>query len=244
MQAVIADTVAVVTAALVGLLIRGLADPSLVLQGAEIPYAVAAALIVPIWLGLMAVLGGYDRRIFGCGTDEYRKLIATGAYVLAAIALLDFGLKIQVPRGLVAVCVPLAVGLTVLGRFLLRRHLHGSRAHGHSLDRAVLVGDPESLARVARDLRESWWAGYNVVGACSTAPTEPHRLVDDELLHVAGGIADVVPALESLDAEALVVTDASVFPPGEFQFLSWILAEAGVQAVSYTHLTLPTILRV
>jgi exopolysaccharide biosynthesis polyprenyl glycosylphosphotransferase len=227
--ALAADAFAVLVAAIVAFIWRfGLAEPDLDLRGAAVPYVVVAALLVPIWLGLIAVAGGYDRRIFGIGTDEYRKLIATGAYVLAAIALLVFVFKLPVARGLVLACIPLAVFLTVSARFFLRQHLQRSRAQGHSLDRVLVVGDHASIERVGRQLAHASWAGYRVVGACSTKPAEAHTLEGDEPIPVVGGIGDIVPALGSIDIDALVVANASVLPPGELENLSWILPEAGV----------------
>ena len=211
----------------------GLADPTLALRGSTaVPYAVVAALLVPIWLGLMTVAGGYDRRIFGIGTDEYRKLIATGAYVLAAIAVLAFVFKVPVARGLILACIPLAVLLTVSARFFLRQHLQRSRARGHSLDRVLVVGDPASIERVARQLTRASWAGFRVVGACSTEPAQPHLLDDREPVRVVGDLDHIVPALAAVEADALVVANAQVLAPGELQSLSWILAEAGVHLLA------------
>ena len=55
--------------------------------GVPTHYAVFAALLVPMWLAVMWIDGCYDYRLFGRGTDEFRKLITAAIHMLAVIAI-------------------------------------------------------------------------------------------------------------------------------------------------------------
>ncbi len=231
-RAVAIDTVAILCAAMLARLLRfGLSDPALFFHQKQVPYLVVTAMLVPTWLVVMALGGCYDHRLFGSGTDEYRKLMTAGLHFLAVIAILEFVFKIDFARGFVAASIVFAVLFTLLARFALRKRLHRSRAQGRCLQRVLLVGGRAPVEQVARHLARTPWAGFQVVGACSTEPSEPHSLGDDQLLRIVGGIGDVLTALDQLDADVLVVASASVFQPGELRRLSWVLEETGVRLI-------------
>jgi len=225
------DALAVLTAAVVAWLARfGTAGVD---GSAAVPthYAVFATLLVPMWLAVMWIDGCYDYRLFGRGTDEYRKLITAGIHMLAVIAVFDFVVHVQTARGLIAVFVPLALALTLIERYLLRKHLQRARARGECAERVLLVGEQASIEQLGRHLTGAPWAGFAVVGACSTEPDEPHALTDRELLHVAGRVADVLDTVEPLEVDAVVVANATVFSSGELRQLSWDLKDRGIQLI-------------
>lgn len=221
------DCLAVLAAALVAWLMRfGFGSTPV-----PTSYVVIAAFLVPVWLGVMWIDGCYDYRLFGRGTDEYRKVITAGIHMLAAVAIFDFIAHFQTARGLIAVFVPLGLALTLAGRYSLRKHLHRSRARGHCVERALLVGEQAPIELLSRQLTEVPWTGFSVVGACSTEPDEPHMLTDDELLLVAGRIDDVLDTVDQLHVDAVVLASANVFSPGELSQLSWDLRDRGVQLI-------------
>jgi exopolysaccharide biosynthesis polyprenyl glycosylphosphotransferase len=230
--ALAADALAVLAAAVIADVVRfRLSDAGVAVNGGQVPYVVVTVLLVPIWLSVMALGGSYDSRTVGAGAEEYREIIRAGFYFFAVIAIVHLVLKLDIARGFLAACVPLAVLLTVTGRYFLRKRLHRSRARGRSMTSVLLVGSREPLEALARHFMEAPWTGFAVAGACSTEPEEPHSLNDDEMLLVVGGTDSVLRALEDLEVDALVVADTTVFARGELRRLSWVLEGSGVELI-------------
>ncbi len=132
----------------------------------SIPYLLLAVVAAPAWVLTASLGGAYDRRYYGWGTEEYRRVFDSAVRYFMLVALLGFLFKLDVARGFVAIAVPLATGLTLLGRYVLRRWLHRMRRHGRFTKRVLVVGSP-SASREAR----------------VAAPRPGQRLAGDRLLH-------------------------------------------------------------
>jgi exopolysaccharide biosynthesis polyprenyl glycosylphosphotransferase len=231
LTAITLDTVSVLVAALAAEALRfGGSSPELSLGGVQVSYMIVASVLIPIWLWVIALNGTYDYRAFGSGADEYRKLLTAGAQYFAAVAVLGFVLKLEVARGFVALAIPLAVALSVGGRYLLRARLRKARTQGLSLHRVLLVGRRTPIKDVAEHLARTPEAGFDVVATHAVEPDQPRgaRTADEV---PSGELACLLDTLETLDIDTLVVTDASVFRSGELKQLSWKLEDLGVSLI-------------
>ncbi|HEX6418258.1 MAG TPA: hypothetical protein VFZ77_07170, partial [Acidimicrobiales bacterium] len=103
---------------------------SALLPGPNVSYVLVALFAVPVWLGVLALAGCYDRRILGVGSDEYRRVLDGGVHFLAVVALAHFLGRLVFARGYVGVLIPVAVVLTLLVRFGLRLWLRRQRRRG------------------------------------------------------------------------------------------------------------------
>src|ERR1017187_8329711 len=69
----------------------------------------ALSLSLPLfWLLMVMLCGGYDARIIGVGSDEFRKIVNVGLGLTAAIAVISYATKADLARGYVLVALPCA----------------------------------------------------------------------------------------------------------------------------------------
>ncbi len=195
------------------------------LPGPNVPYVVVAVCAVPVWLGVLAASGSYDRKVLGTGSDEYRRVLNGGVHFLAVVALAHFLGRLVIARGYVGVLIPVAVVLTLLARFGLRAWLHRQRRRGRYVHRLVLVGTPEAVVEVGQHLVRSEWSGFLLVGLC-TAVDAPALPIGGRSVPVGGSPADLSGAITACGADSVAVT--TELAPGDIDALATRLAESDV----------------
>jgi len=224
---VAADTAAIAVSLGIAHLLRFGVSGAL-LPGPNVPYVLIALVGLPLWLGVLALAGCYDRRILGVGADEYRRVLNGGVHFLAVVALAHFLGRLVIARGYVGVLIPVALVLTLLTRYGVRLWVQHHRRKGSYVNRLLLVGTPSAVVEVGQHLVRSEWSGFLLVGLCidgagelGEALTIGHRTVP-----VVGTPDDVVGAVAGCRADAVAITTES--KPGELQRLSAELADTDV----------------
>lgn len=221
---VVADAAAITVSLGIAHLLRFGVSAAL-LPGPNIPYVLVALFAVPVWLGVLALAGCYDRRILGVGSDEYRRVLNGGVHFLAVAALAHFLGRLVIARGYVGVLIPVALVLTLLTRFGMRVWLHGQRRRGRWVHRLVLVGTPTAVVEVGQHLVRSEWSGFLVVGVC-VVDEAPSLQIGSHTVPVVGTPADLVEAVARLEADSVAITTES--KPGELRALVKALAGSDV----------------
>jgi exopolysaccharide biosynthesis polyprenyl glycosylphosphotransferase len=221
---VAADVAAMSVALVIAHLLRFGVTAAL-LPGPNVPYVLVAAFAVPVWLGVLALAGCYDRRVLGMGSDEYRRVLNGGVHFLAVVALAHFLGRLVIARGYVGVLIPVALVLTLLARFGLRAWLYGQRRRGRYVHRMLLVGTPSTVIDVGEHLARSEWTGFLLVGAC--VPGEVASLpIGGRMVRVFGAPTDLGRAIRLCDADSVAITTEST--PGELRELAGALAGTDV----------------
>ena len=101
---------------------------------------ITLSLALPVlWIGALWMTGGYDVRLIGTGSDEYRKVLSAGVGLTAAIAVFSYAINIELSRAYVLIALPSATALALISRFTIRKRLHQQRAAGSCL---LSVADP------------------------------------------------------------------------------------------------------
>jgi exopolysaccharide biosynthesis polyprenyl glycosylphosphotransferase len=195
------------------------------LPGPNVPYVLIAVLAVPVWLGVLALAGCYDRRILGVGSDEYRRVLNGGVHFLAVVALAHFLGRLVIARGFVGVLIPVALVLTLLVRFGLRVWLHRQRRQGRYVHRLLLVGTPSTVVEVGQHLVRSEWSGFLLVGVCIDADLRSLQ-IGARSVPVVGAPADLARAIGLSGADSVAITTESM--PGELRALAGRLAGTDV----------------
>ncbi len=206
---------------------------------------VVAALFTVGWMLILLLNRTYENRHLGLGSEEFKRVLNAGLVIIAAIAVLDFALKLDLARRYVVVAVPIAVALDVAGRFVLRRHLHRLRYHGEAMSRVVAVGPMAAVAHMTAQLRTEAYHGLEVVGACivetrgdlqrsatdggESAGAWDDRLYDELEVPILGGIEDVGDAVTRLDASVVAVMSTGDLPAGALRRLAWSLERTGTE---------------
>lgn len=128
-------------------------------------YRILAALMVPLWLGVLALQGGYLRRNILGGTREYELIFQTTLLGLVLILLYNFlDLTFVLSRGWLFLAGVFGMGLWALGRFAIRRLVYRLRLAGYFVAPAIIVGANEEGRLLADQLRRWRTSGLYVVG--------------------------------------------------------------------------------
>lgn len=221
---VVADAAAITVSLVIAHLLRFGVSAAL-LPGPNVPYVLVAVFAVPVWLGVLALAGCYDRQILGGGSDEYRRVLNGGVHFLAVVAVAHFLGRLVIARGYVGVLIPVALVLTLLTRGALRLWLHRQRRHGLYLHRLLLVGTRRSVVEVGQHLVRSEWSGFLVVGVCVDSD-DAALSIGSTSVPVVGALSGVAGAVAACRADAVAVTTEP--QPGDLTALVGELAGSDV----------------
>ncbi len=191
------------------------------------PLVSAAAAIVLAWPLLLLGSDAYDERVFGAGSDEYRRVGRAGVLLVALTSAVSYAAQLEISRALVILAVPALTVLTLLGRFAGRRRLHRLRCRGEATTRVVVVGRGGAVLDLAAAMGRERHAGLQVVGACVTP--ESRTRVAGALGVPVRGLDDVAAMAERLGADTVAVTSASETAAEYLRRLSWQLEGTGIE---------------
>jgi exopolysaccharide biosynthesis polyprenyl glycosylphosphotransferase len=185
----------------------------------------ALSLTLPlVWVATVALSGANDIRFIGVGTDEFRRVLNAGAFLIAAVAILSYAFKAELARGYVVIALPSLTAFDLLARFALRRHLHRARSQGHCMRRVVVVGHALVVADIVAVLRRETYHGLMVVAAC-VADAVPAGLLGET--PIAEGL-DGVPAMVSkFEADTVAVLACPEMAGARLRQLAWDLEKTG-----------------
>lgn len=180
--AVVSDLAAIAAAVLV----HGLVGPDphgrVLVVGLALTATHAVALALsrvwdPVVLGSSAEFGRLARAFFGTA---------------GAVSVLALAVGWAQARPWVFGVLPVAAGLTLLGRLLLRRDLHRWRMSGGGMSRVLAVGTVESAAELIRRTRQAPQQGWLVEGVCTPtgAGQDGSSYIAD--VHVVGDLDSVI----------------------------------------------------
>ncbi|WP_263731799.1 sugar transferase [Cellulomonas sp. SG140] len=200
---------------------------AVVLAQLEVPALPAVGAAVVAFLGTVALGHGYDRTAVGDGPREFQAILWAGLAAVVVPALAGAFVGVAFPRLLVLVLAALLTTSVSVGRYVLRRWLHGNRRDGLAMARTLVVGDAASVHQAITDLRASTHHGYRVVGICLPSVTdEPPQ----DGVRVLGALADVPQVAYDHRIETVVVAGA-VLTGDALRRLSWALGRTGADLV-------------
>lgn len=136
-------------------------------------YLSVSLLLMPLWLVLIACMGGYSSgRLLG-GTSEYARIVnATTWGAMAVIVYSFFDVDFSISRGWLVLSWALAAVLLCLFRFVARRVATHLRAQGFFVSRALIVGSNAEAQLLARQLGNRAQSGLQMMGLVQTAQGE------------------------------------------------------------------------
>jgi exopolysaccharide biosynthesis polyprenyl glycosylphosphotransferase len=119
-------------------------------------YRLLTLLLFPIWLGLIAMDGLYQRKNLLGGIQEYSKVFfasSLGLVIVIIVGFLNPGLYIA--RGWLLLAWMLSFIFVAAGRFFLRRIVYQLRKYGYFITPAIIVGGNQEGRWLAEQL-VSW----------------------------------------------------------------------------------------
>jgi exopolysaccharide biosynthesis polyprenyl glycosylphosphotransferase len=180
-----------------------------------IDYRLLAVVTGVLWVVLVAAGGGYDRRIIGLGTEEFRRIANAAVRMLALLVIAQFAFKADTSRSVVAAAVVSMGLLTLFMRWVSRRSLHRERRRGRCMHQVLAVGSAADVRSLVESLGRSPYAGLTVVAACLT----DHG---DVPVPVVGGPEDIDRVVDEVGADTVAVAGRGG-EPGMLRRLGWSL---------------------
>jgi exopolysaccharide biosynthesis polyprenyl glycosylphosphotransferase len=206
--------------ALLATLIGGFArfgdTPAQLVQGPA--YLALTATLPVLWVGAMFLGRSYDRRYLAAGAEQFRRVANSAMWVLGIVAFASFVLRADFSRGFVAITIPVATALTLLGRWGARGILRKRFDRGAAMHRVVAVGDFAETEQLGGYVARNSHAGFALVGTVATEPSSAAPLDVDQL------VADVRRA----DADTIAFVGTGRFRARELRRLSWALQGSGI----------------
>jgi exopolysaccharide biosynthesis polyprenyl glycosylphosphotransferase len=177
------------------------------------------SLVLPVALVLaVAAGGGYERRFMGIGSEEFRR-VAMGALALGASAgFLSWATDADIARSYVVVALPVCIVLTAMGRYVLRKWVHGQRRHGRFTSRTVIVGAPSAITDLAEHLQRGAYHGYQVVATMPMTDAEPDL---DALARL----------VQQCEADSVAIVPSHGTAGSTLRNLAWALEPTGANLV-------------
>ena len=195
----------------------------------SVDYLAFSVLLPFAWVTAAALAGAYDERVVGLGPEEFQRIGHAFLALTAAIGFASYATKAEVARGYVVFAVPMAVGLSLLGRWAARRRLHGLRKAGRCLHDVVAVGGEHSVIDLLTRLRNESLGGMRVIGACLASGDGSE--LGRHAVPLLGGLDDVVAAVRDTGADTVAVTSSAELEPTRLRRLAWELEGTGTDLV-------------
>ena len=190
----------------------------------------AFSLMLPLaWVTAAALARAYDDRVVGLGPEEFQRIGHAFLALTAVIGFASYATKVEVARGYVVFALPMALGLSLLGRWAARRRLHALRRVGRCVHDVLAVGGEYSVIDLLARLRQEPYSGMRVIGACLAAG-DGSRLVGLGV-PLLGGLDDVAAAVRDSGADTVAVTSSAELDPTRLRRLAWELEGTGVELV-------------
>lgn len=186
-----------------------------------VSYSTVSIVLIIGWMCILAIYDTRDARVIGSGHTEYRLIVEASMRWFGIVAIIAYLFQINLARGYILIAFPLGVSVLWLSRWLWRQWLYVKRQTGEYSSRVILVGSPNSIRHLRRELASHPEEGYHVVGECWTGEDYPS--------HEAHGLP-IYFDLESIDramfetkADTLIITGTEELTPERVRRLSWKL---------------------
>jgi exopolysaccharide biosynthesis polyprenyl glycosylphosphotransferase len=128
-------------------------------------YRLLALALFPLWLGLMAVHGLYQRKNLLGGIQEYAKVFRASSLGLVIVVLAGFLIpELYIARGWLLLAWLLSYIFLTIGRFTLRRIVYQLRRFGYFMTPAVIVGGNQEGRWLAEQLLSWKTSGLFLLG--------------------------------------------------------------------------------
>ncbi len=189
-----------------------------------VSYLAFAAALPALWCASVALAGGYESRVIGAGSDEFRRVLNAAVGLAAGVAIASYAFKIDFARGYFLIALPSAAVFDLAARYRLRKRLHRLRSLGSCMQRVVAVGHAPAVADLVATLRRDKHNGLSVVGACLAGRT---MLDEIEGVPVFGGLGSVSAAVGQFGADTVAVLACPEMSGIRLRELAWELEESG-----------------
>jgi exopolysaccharide biosynthesis polyprenyl glycosylphosphotransferase len=189
------------------------------------PKYVVLSLSLPLlWMISVRVVGGYEMRFLGTGSDEFRKVLNAGFSLTAALALISYAVNNELSREYLFISMPVIIALDLTARFALRKQLHRFRTAGSCMSTVVAVGHEAAVAQLISELRREPYQGLRVIAACLVGESTATEVVG---VPVVGDLDDTADVVRRSGAATVAVLPSPEMDGLKLRALAWELEKTG-----------------
>lgn len=197
--------------------------PSRVSGSTWLTYSGLALALPLLWVGLVALAGGYRWRHVPPVAEDLGTLGRAGIGLLALVAVANLGARLDFSRGFIGfVLLGLVIGCGLV-RIAVRTVLRVLHRKGRLLERVLLIGTPETTDPIAAHIRRTRGSGYAVVGAVVGPPDWADRAPSPN-----EGVDAVLRAAMESRATTVIIAGTQAFGLGGARQVVSRLAGSGV----------------
>jgi exopolysaccharide biosynthesis polyprenyl glycosylphosphotransferase len=184
-----------------------------------------------LMIGGLLVCRAWDVQVLGHGSAEFSRLIRAVVTSAVTLGLLGLAFEALAARPWVFGLMPMAGGLAVLGRLLLRHRLHRLRARGECALPVLAVGTPESVSDLIDRTRRDSGRGWVISGVCTPSGAGPDGEQGILDVPVVGDLDSVGDVVNRDDYRIVAVCPTPGWTPRRLHRLAWHLEGASAELV-------------
>jgi exopolysaccharide biosynthesis polyprenyl glycosylphosphotransferase len=219
--AALLDGLSALVAGLLALVVRF--DPQGVIPA---EYFLITVALPFLWLGSVTLAGGYDPRIIGTGSEEFRKVLNAAVSLTAGVAIFSYAAKFDLARGYVVMALPCTAAFDVTARYALRKQLHRRWRRGQRTRRTVAVGHAVPVEHLVAMLQRDSHHGLTVVAACVAGAQHQGEVAD---VPICGDLDSVGSVVSRFHADTVAVLACPEMDGTRLRELAWDLEKTGTE---------------
>lgn len=194
-------TASTLTALLVSALIR-----TALFADAEL-YTPVILVVLPLWVTMIALVGGYRGTQLTTEAAEYRSVLEGSLLTAGVLGVSAYLLEYPMSRTFFVNVFLIGIPAALLGHIIRRRLVKLARTQGKYRSRILVAGDREHIEELVTVLERERWLGYDPVGLL----TEDIDTCQESLTVPVVGTPDHV-----VDAVRRTHVDSVIFAEGAF----------------------------
>ncbi len=173
-------------------------------------YTPIALLVVPLWVTMIALLGGYRRTQFTTEAAEYRRVLNASLLTAGILGISAYLMQYPLSRTFYFLVFVVGIPAVVIEHMVLRRALKFARARGKYRSQVLVAGDRDHIDELVTVLKREKWLGYDAVGLL----TDEIKSCQQTLSVPVVGIPEhVVDAVRRTHADTVIFTEGA-YPRG------------------------------
>jgi exopolysaccharide biosynthesis polyprenyl glycosylphosphotransferase len=171
-------------------------------------YQTLVLILIPIWLGIFAMAGLYNRQNLLGGTREYSLIF--NSTTIGMFTVISAGFLVPefiFARGWLLLAWAFVFLFTAVGRFIIRRIIYSLREHGYYLSPAIIIGANEEGISLAEQLLSWKSSGLHVLGFVDAKEAPGTRIYQH--LHSFGKIDQLDSIVKQYGVEEIILASSA-----------------------------------
>jgi exopolysaccharide biosynthesis polyprenyl glycosylphosphotransferase len=171
-------------------------------------YQTLVMILIPIWLGIFAMAGLYQRQNLLGGTREYSLIF--NSTTIGMFTVISAGFLVPefiFARGWLLLAWAFVFLFTAIGRFILRRIIYSLREHGYYLSPAIIIGANEEGISLAGQLLSWKSSGLHVLGFVDAKEAAGTRIYQH--LHSFGKVDQLDSIIKQYGIEEIILATSA-----------------------------------